>query len=489
MHKTKLLELLRSLDKDEFRRFYKFVKSPWYNSNKGVVQLYEYLRPFYPDFDSPKLKKELVFKKLFAGERYRDTRIRTLISLLKRLVEDYLVERELQLQPFRKKEILTEAMSKRNLYDFFSQQSHEMIEMLEAQSTRDMHYYHAKMLRHQELFFHPKTAKYSLESEHLKATVHNLDQFYLLAKLRFSLEMAGRRKMLAEDHDNFMIEEILTKMNDLALASENPVIGLYTDILKLHEYGRNDAILDRVKGNLRQHTHLLTLDQNEVVLTNLINHTIQVYNTGVQHYLEHQLELYQFGLERGLVTRENQISEASFTNIVVIGSILKQFEWVRGFIKTYASFLDPKIKTQAQNLGEAYLYYHQGDYETTISKLMTVPFLEVTYGFRARGLLLRTYFECTLQDDNYYDLMLSHLRSFQKYLKRNPTIGKEREKAYANLINLTHKLAIILFEKFREHKLLKQLKEEVEATSPVITKAWLLEKIEDCGKKTSCPKT
>ena len=65
MQKTKLLELLQALDKDEFRRLYKFVKSPWFNSNKGVVQLYEYLRPHYPNFDSPKLDKKQIFKKLF----------------------------------------------------------------------------------------------------------------------------------------------------------------------------------------------------------------------------------------------------------------------------------------------------------------------------------------------------------------------------------------------------------------------------------------
>lgn len=477
MHKTKLLDLLRSLNKEEFRRFYKFVKSPWFNSNHGVVQLYEYLRPFYPQFNSQKLKKEIVFENLYPGEKYRDTRIRTLISLLKRLVEEYLVELELKKEHGRLKELLAEALSNRNLYTYFSNQVQEIILELDAQPKRDMDYYHAKMLWHQALFFHPKTAKYSLESEHLQKTILNLDQFYLLAKLRFSLEVANRKKFLSEDFDNFMLDEILEKIHHDSFPNDNPVIRLYNDILELHKRGRDDDLMHQAKRDFDKHLHLLSADQGRVILTNLINHTIQVYNTGVQEYLEHQLELYQFGLARDLVINNGRISQAAFTNIAVIGSILKKFAWVQSFIESNAQYLDPAICEQAQNLSEAYLHYHQEDYDTTISKLMAVPFLEVTYGFRARGLLLRTYFECMLQDENYYELMLGHLHSFRKYLKRNPTIGKQREIAYTNLINLTQKLVLILVKKFADELLLRELFSEVEASSPLITKAWLLKQI------------
>lgn len=439
--------------------------------------LYEYLRPFYPAFDSPKLKKEEVFQKLYPEEKYLDTRIRTLISLLKRLAEDYLVELELNKENGRKSEILADALSSRELYPLFTGQVSAMIERLEGQSQRDMNYYHAKMLWHQALFFHPQTAKYSLESEHLRETMYNLDQFYLQAKLRFSLEVANRKKFLAEEFDNLMLNELLEKVKSSSLQQANPVIRLYYNILQLHEHGRNDALLNEVKIAFDQNHQLLSTEQGRVILTNLINHTIQVYNTGVQEYLQHQFELYKIGLERGLVVHNDRISEAAFTNISVIGSILKKFKWVKSFIQDYVQYLDPAICEQAQNLSEAYLYYHQADYDATISKLMAVPFLEVTYGFRARGLLLRTYYECILQDDNYFELILAHLESFRKYLKRNPTISKQRETAYYNLINLTQKLIIIQVEKFSDKALLKQLRTEVKMTSPIMTKAWLLEKI------------
>lgn len=478
MQKSKLLILLKSLSKEEFRRFYKFVQSPWFNTNKGVIQLYEYLRPYYPSFDSSKLTKELAFQKIFPGEPYLDTRMRTLISLLRKGVEDYLVELEFEKEPVLKKNILVEAISKRDLYPFFIQLIEDLLNSLDHQSQRDMDYYQTKMRWHQSLFFHPQTSKYSLDHHHLQETVKHLDQFYLLAKLRFTLEMVNRKKILAVDFDNFMLAEILDKINDPQIVEDYPVVGLYMDILNLHEYGQNDELLKKVKQQLEAHAHLLSISQLQVILTNLINHTIQVYNTGAQAYLDHQFELYQFSIDKDLILEDGRISEATFTNIVVIGSILKKFEWVEEFIPLYVAYLDPAISEQAQNLGEAYLYYHQGDYDSTIGKLMNVPFVEVTYGFRARGLLLRTYFEYMLKDVDYYDLLQSHLSSFRKYLKRNPTIGQQRKEAYTNLISLTQKLAIILIEKFSDEGMLKQLREKAIASSPVITKTWIIDKID-----------
>lgn len=478
MQKSQLLTLLKSLSKDEFRRFYKFVKSPWFNTNPGVVHLYEYLRSYYPRFDSPKLTKKLAFQKIYPDEAYLDTRMRTLMSALKKLVHSYLVELALEEDPVLKQNTLLEAVSKRDLYPLFTQLSGDLLQAIDLKSQRDMDYYDAKMRWHQGLFFHPQTSKYSLEHHHLQETVKNLDQFYLLAKLRFALEIANRKKFLAVDFENFMLPEILDKINEPELLKNYPVVGLYKDILSLHEYGQNDKLLEQVKAQLEQYAHLFSTSQLQVILTNLINHSIQVYNTGIQEYLNHQFELYEFSIKRNLLLIDGRISDTAFTNIVVIGSILKKFEWVEAFIVQHTPYLDTVISDQAQKLGEAYLYYHQGNYDETIRKLMDVPFVEVTYGFRARGLLLRTYFECMLVDENYYDLLMSHLASFRKYLKRNPTIGENRKLAYTNLISLTHRLTTILIEKFADKDMLYNLKEKAKNSSPVITKAWIVKKIE-----------
>lgn len=478
MQKTKLLEILRVLSKDEFRRFYKFIKSPWFNSNKNVIKLYEYLRPFHPDFDSPKLSKEIVFKKIFPKEAYLDTRMRTMISLLKRLAENYLVELEMQKNELKYKELLVTALGKRDLYELFNHEIELIFEQFDDAPQRDMNFYHSKMQLHQELFFHPQTAKYSLDHNHLKETLNNLDQFYFLAKLRFSLEVATRKKFIAGNFDNFMLEELLQKIETSKLREANPIIGLYYDILKLHESGRNDQLLDQSIKNFTKYNQLLEFDQKRIILTNLINHCIQVYNTGIQEYLTKQFELYQIGLKKNLVVVNGYISDAAFTNIAVIGSVLKKFEWVNHFITENTKYLNSKFRVEARNLSEAYLFYHQKKYNKTIQKLLAVPFLDITYGFRVRGLLLRTYFECTLEDDTYFEVTMAHLDAFRKYLSRNPTIGKARAKAYTNLISLTQKLIVILVEKFKDKQLLKKLLLEVENTTPVITKAWLKERIQ-----------
>lgn len=53
MRKSNLIQLLSKLSKDELDRFGKFAESPYFNSNRKVVEFFSYLRRFHPGFDSP----------------------------------------------------------------------------------------------------------------------------------------------------------------------------------------------------------------------------------------------------------------------------------------------------------------------------------------------------------------------------------------------------------------------------------------------------
>ena len=52
-----LLGMLSKFNPREFKEFGEFVKSPFFNKNIHVKQLYEYLKKFYPDFKDKRLDK------------------------------------------------------------------------------------------------------------------------------------------------------------------------------------------------------------------------------------------------------------------------------------------------------------------------------------------------------------------------------------------------------------------------------------------------
>ncbi|HRJ86560.1 MAG TPA: hypothetical protein PK753_12875, partial [Ignavibacteria bacterium] len=69
MHSTRLIKLLKSFPHADIRRFLDFVRSPFYNKNKKVIRLAEFVLKYHPEFNPPVFDEEAVFKKLFPGEK------------------------------------------------------------------------------------------------------------------------------------------------------------------------------------------------------------------------------------------------------------------------------------------------------------------------------------------------------------------------------------------------------------------------------------
>ncbi|HMR42783.1 MAG TPA: hypothetical protein PKC40_03075, partial [Saprospiraceae bacterium] len=90
MKKSRLIELFQTLEKPELRELKKFVRSPFFNTQKEVSVLADFLinnrdaNKFPPD-------KTTAFKKIFPDEAYSDVKIRLVMSALLKCLESYLV--------------------------------------------------------------------------------------------------------------------------------------------------------------------------------------------------------------------------------------------------------------------------------------------------------------------------------------------------------------------------------------------------------------
>lgn len=106
MQEIKLIILLKNLNKEEFRRLGKFLNSPFFNYAIPPIRLYEALKKFYPNFDSPKMTKEYIWKKVHSKEAFQTNKFWQLTSKLTRLVEQFLIHIELDKQPKEKTKII-----------------------------------------------------------------------------------------------------------------------------------------------------------------------------------------------------------------------------------------------------------------------------------------------------------------------------------------------------------------------------------------------
>ncbi|MEO8209396.1 MAG: hypothetical protein ABI840_02460, partial [bacterium] len=89
MKNLKFTELLRALDKSEFREFGKFIISPYHNNRSEVVRFFDALKNFYPKFNSIYFTEAEIFKKVYPGKKYSDVMMRKLFSLTTNLLMDF----------------------------------------------------------------------------------------------------------------------------------------------------------------------------------------------------------------------------------------------------------------------------------------------------------------------------------------------------------------------------------------------------------------
>ena len=202
MNNSKLIRLLKLIEPEEIKDFTKFLKSPFFNSNKQCLSLYSYLSIHHPSFNSPKLAKEKVFKKLFPGRKYNYNILSNLMSQLTALTEEYLLNLQFQKEGFTKKKMLARALGERkNTYDLFQKKNEALIKAVEDGKIRGINYYNELRSLNHDLYYHPMTNRQATGIGGIKKAMDNLDMMFAQTKLLYCLELRAREYLIGEQHN------------------------------------------------------------------------------------------------------------------------------------------------------------------------------------------------------------------------------------------------------------------------------------------------
>jgi hypothetical protein len=88
--KFRFIPIIRAFSKEEFKEFGRFVKSPYYNSNKKIIALYETLKKYYPELNHSHLTGEKLYKKIYPGKKFKKSEIEKLSYAMRVLAEKFL---------------------------------------------------------------------------------------------------------------------------------------------------------------------------------------------------------------------------------------------------------------------------------------------------------------------------------------------------------------------------------------------------------------
>lgn len=470
MKTSKLVNILKALTKTEISRFREFIISPFFNKNEIVIGLFDILHEAYPTFQQKKVDRVVVFNRLYPRVEFNEQKLRYPMSDLAKLLEEFLELQEFSKNKIARNHLLVQAFLHRNLHKYSQSVIDQAILSNEKNQYRDFQFYYDMFLLETDRYDDVSSKRNVAVKENLKSIIQNLDNYYIINKLKYSAEIINHANVWAGDFEPLLLDEILVYL-DKHRDKNVPAVEIYYMILMTLLEPDNESHYFHLKKALTDSLSLFPQSEINDMYIFARNYCAKKINFGDLNYLVEIFDLYKILLESEIIFQNGFLVQWDFKNIVSVALRLEEYDWTEKFIEKYKDNLRPEEKQNAHLYNLALLQYHKKEYDKTLELLRDVEFTDVYYHLDCKSLLLKTYFE-----NEEIDALSSLMDTFYVYLRRNKLISDYNRTSYSNFLRFVKK---ILKAKYRNKAFVNLLSEELRQTPVVANLTWLKKKIEE----------
>lgn len=474
MKKTKVVQFMECLSREDMVEFGKFLRSPYFNSNQEVIGLFDALKDFYPEFDELEIKKQAVFNQAFSGQSFDESKLYRISKLLLQLLKEYLTVHTLRADTrILQERYLVDAILQRDLHKYLPRLLEDTIESLDVSELKNSDHYYKKFqmaqLRNKyKVKLQDRTAKVSYGN-----ALHYLDMFYLLQKLQYACVILNREKAISEPEEILLLPEILAYCNAETLETYPGLAIYYYTFLMLWE--KKDEHFFKVKEVMDRHQTVLANLELKNAYVYQLNYCILRYRQGQVNFLNEMFEVYLRMIDLDLVVDGTLTGTMLFKNIVTLGIKLERLDWVDNFIQSHRAKLDPVHGESVYFYSMANVNFVQGKFRKTLSSLAKIDFADAFIRMNHDILLLKTYYECDETES-----FLSLINTIRVYIRRNKSLSDNDKAAYGNVVKFVRRLSRL--KNGKKNQLMK-LKEEIKACAMLVEREWLNQKINELEMK------
>ena len=464
MEKSKLLQVLRRLEKREISALRKFLHSPFFNTREDVRRLYEFL---LPSLHKPQhLVKEKVFHTLFPDRPNSDRDFHLLVSYLFKLVEKYLATREFIQDELEVKTQLMKSYRQRHLPGHIQYPVGQLRRALHASEVEDSQYYE----RQRDIYWEEYQMKVATDPSRKL----NLEELTRTTEIAFFAQKMRQICLLTAQRSVYTIEDPLTAQLpffDYLEAQELtqiPTIGIY-----FHGYyllrGEGEAThFPRFKILLFDHSQQFSLTETRELYLLAVNFCVRQVNEGNRGYFREMFELYQRGLELEVLLENGQLSRFTYHNAVASAIQIQSFDWARLMIVEYRDKLEAPHRESAYRFNLARLEYEQANYTAALHLVAGIHFPDLLVNLASKTITLKIYYQLA-----EFDLLEAHLNAMNNFIRRKRVLGYHKDN-YLNIIRYTKKIMAL---KPYDKAAIQNLVAEIEAEEKLTEKRWLLQQL------------
>ncbi len=475
MRRSKLIEVLSALDKNELKEFGVFLAGTSVQRITGTLWLFKYLKKYHPEFPETKLDKKLIVKKMSTCIKVSEHSIANFMSNLYNALEEFLILKDIQANKVEKDFAILRVLRKKKLDKLFFQKIGQVEKDWEQNKPQGIaqlyNEYKLNMLcmTHPSYYINPKSP---IGPETL---LIKLDLHYIALKLYWTLAVYSRSYILTDSnkeqaYPHYLLQEVNNLSNEPRFQA-NPYITIFQNLLTAYKEDtfENYAIIKQIFiENLEVFTEMEVAD----LLKLLHNYCVVSYKKGKTEYAKELFLLYQLGINKGLYIENGYISPDIFRNIVRLSCSIGELEWTENFIQTQARYLNEEHKDDTLALCKAMLKFSEKDFEQVIDILLQTNFANELHGLSIKALQLRAYYELEDMEDSFFNLV----KSFRSFIHRSHNVSDNMKQTYLQFIHYINKLQLI---RYQDKQKFLSLKKEIDTHYNIGHKSWLLNKVNE----------
>lgn len=445
-----------SLSEVEFKKFVDFLKSPFFNSNKIVIDLANLLYSTgYDEFSKPG-GKSLLKKKLNTSRDLPDTTFRRYFSTLNSLYEKFLSISTFLLDESTQKINLNQSLLKRGEFDLVEKVSRKNITHLEEQFLKDDQVYLNTAWFYDDIYNAGNESDNKKSNELLKKKSDNLDLFYFFSKLHtYSAQTINKENFkFEEEEEDKMIPHILEYFNSNLDIIKKSHPNLYIVYLQLMFYKSNYD--KKYTGLYEEYLKdiWVKLDKERQFLYSIYLGSMfqKLKELNDKTAWEKSFYNHKVLIDSENITVDNYLMPSLFLNIVFEALYLRKFNWLRKFLDKNTGLLRKEDRNNYSNLAYARLCLYEAKYDEAIKHLESVKTDNPVMFFNVKIVMCFIYLE---KNDA---LLLDTLKdSLRNYKKRNKSAADPISKNISIFLTLMNRLQSGERNEFELQKLLKDI--------------------------------
>jgi hypothetical protein len=482
MLKTNFIDVIKSLSKEEMKKFSDFANSPYHNSSKSVTKLVDQVKKYYPDFDNRNFTKEKIFAKVFSSTAYNDQVMRNLMSDALQVCYDFLSIEGIRKDSTLEMRYILHELRTRNLDALYDKNLKAAYKTVQKDHSLDFLYFENLYKLEGEVFLNELT--HNRQEGVYPVVVRQgelLTYDYLSKLINHIIDMKVNETYYnIKDSDTFTkklfegldVESILNKLKDSSEKDYSVLLIFYYRAL-LSLKGKEEDY-EKFKLLYLSNTSLFNRSTNYNLMTTMETFCIDHIKLDSAKYRAELHNIHRKSIELNLLKLYEQgtLNLLKFWNIFINSVEINQIDWAEDFAEKHYTELEAETMEGAVNFARAIILYKRKNYDKALEMLNKTKLSQYLFRLSIKTFYLRIYYE-----KGDYQSAGFALDSYKQFLYKNKTISEAYRNVYLNFAAVYNDLLRTASGEKVSGK--SELSAKMESMSPnVYNKHWLIEMIE-----------